>query len=82
MWKNESSGACPECSVVMWHDSVREKKGEKNLQKLTKTEIQVTFHTKQNPVLTVTDAFKSLNAQKVVSFMGILFMPAVATQAK
>lgn len=46
------------------------------------TKIQVTFHTKQSLVLTVTDAFKSLNAQKVVSFMGILFMPVVATQAK
>lgn len=46
------------------------------------TKIQVTFRTEQSPVRTVTDAFKSLNAQKVVSFMGILFMPAVATQAK
>lgn len=68
----------------MWHDSVREKKrGEKkNLKKPMTTKIQVTFHTKQSPLLTVTDALKSLSVPKVVSFMGILFMPAVATQAK
>lgn len=42
----------------------------------------MTFRTEHSPVLTVTDAFKSLSAPKVLSFMGILFMPAVATQAK
>lgn len=65
----------------MCHDSVREKK-EKNPQKLMETKIQVTCSTEQGPMLTLTDTFKSLNAQKVVSFMGILFMPAVATRAK
>lgn len=58
------------------------KRGEKTLQILMETKIQVTVRTEQSPVRTVTDAFKSVNAQKVVSFMGTLFMPAVATQAK
>lgn len=73
-------------SVVVWHDCVistmRVRKKTEKPSKRMETKIQVTFSTKQGPMLTLTDIFKSLNVQKVVSFMGILFMPVVATQAK
>lgn len=82
LWKNKSSRACPECSLVMWHDSVREKNGEKNHQKRMETKIQATFSAEQGPVLTVKATSKPVDAQKGVFFMGILFMPAVATRAK